>query len=517
MRHVLALLLSLVAVLTPGPALAAGDVVLKPVEDAGYGIRSVVPDGWVRVNLGLYARQSTTADPTLLALQSAPATPAQIWPTLLAQFGLQAIPEPSGSRTTEAFDWSLYQLVVDAPGGSQSLDLAMAEDAGTTFLVLLVATPGEADALRAAVFLPAVDQYQRLDAAATVDPATLPYASRQVSFPGGSPDVVLAGTLTLPEGVGPFAVVVLMSGSGPQDRDESLAPVARIKPFALIADALTRAGIAVLRYDDRGVGASTGDYSTAVIADLTADGQAAVDFAASQPQVDPDRIGILGHSEGGIYIATIAAHDPRVAFAISMAGPASPGSILMTAQYVALARVGGASDTELAFTRQFATDVFAAILEGDTAKVEQVIRDAYGALWDRQTPAVRATLGTRDAYAEGQVTAQLPTLTSPWFHSLIASDPGADWATVTAPVLALYGGKDVQVVVAQEAPAMTAALEATGTSDRQVITLPNANHLFQEAVTGAVAEYATLDQTLTPAFLPTLVAWVTQYTQPTGP
>jgi dipeptidyl aminopeptidase/acylaminoacyl peptidase len=150
------------------------------------------------------------------------------------------------------------------------------------------------------------------------------YTEREVHLPGGAPDVTLAGTLSVPSRQGPHPAVVLMSGSGPQDRDESV-PGLTIKPFALVADGLARAGIAVLRYDDRGVGGSTGDHAAAGIDDFTADATAAVRWLRDRAEVDPTRVGVLGHSEGGIYAAHIAADDPDVAFVVGLAPVARSG------------------------------------------------------------------------------------------------------------------------------------------------------------------------------------------------
>jgi pimeloyl-ACP methyl ester carboxylesterase len=339
--------------------------------------------------------------------------------------------------------------------------------------------------------------------------ADRPYREELVAFPGGSSGVTLAGTLTIPEGASPAPVVILMSGSGPQDRDESLAPFARIRPFAIIPDALARGGIATLRYDDRGVGESTGDYSSADIGVLTADGKAAVDFAAARPEVDPDRIGMLGHSEGGAYLATLAATDPRIAFGVGMAAPATNGSVLLAAQNVARVRSQGLPEEEVEHTSRFVERAFDAVLRGDDEAVEHAIRDTYGALFDRRFAGTRRE---RKTFVDQQVRAQLPVLTSVWYRSLLAMNFQAEWERVSIPILGLYGGKDVHVPATQEAPALRRALERAGNSNFEIVTLPDANHLFQRAHTGAVAEYGTLEAAFTPDLLPTLVDWVVHHT-----
>ena len=268
--------------------------------------------------------------------------------------------------------------------------------------------------------------------------------------------------------------------------------------------------MAVLRYDDRGTALSTGDYGAAVLDDFTADGAAALAYLRGRREVDPDRVGILGHSEGGVYIADIAANDADVAFVVGLAPVARPGLDLLIDQNEAITRSQGGSDEEAAMAREFAVQLYAAGLGGDRVTAERVVRQYFGALYDRQDAAVQQQVGDRDAFVQAQVDAQMAALTSPWFLSLLRSDAGADWRHVTAPTLGVFGGKDVQVIADLEAPAMEAALDAAGNSDNTIVTLPDANHLFQAATTGALAEYATLDQAFTPELLPLVVDWIVE-------
>ncbi len=493
---------------SPSPA----PIVLEPVTESGYGITSVVPVGWKSVSPGLHARGRSPSDPTVLAIQAAPGAISDIWPALLPQLQVTGTPKPIGTRTTPSgTEWTLYHLVRGTPGVSD--DVALSEQDGRTWVVVLQALTSEIDVLHDAVFLPAVDAYAAVVAVASpagsLSPA--PYADEEVSFPGGAKDVTLSGTLSLPAADGPLPAIVLVSGSGPQDRDESVAPVAAIKPFAIIADALARAGVAVLRFDDRGTAKSTGDYATAAVSDFTADAAAAVAYLRTRSDIDPARIGLLGHSEGGLDVAEIAAADPSIAFVVGMAPPATSGVDLLVQQNEAILRVQGVAETEIVPAVQFAKDVFARVIAGDKPGAEQVIRDYSGALYDRQTPEVQQQLGDRAAYLQSQVDARMTTLFTPWFVSLLESDAGKAWARVHAPVLGLFGGKDVQVPAAEQAPALEAALQAAGNTGSTVTTLPDANHLFQAAKTGAVGEYGSLDQTFTADFLPTLVSWVTAH------
>jgi uncharacterized protein len=492
---------------SPSPA----PIVLEPVIESGYGVSTVVPAGWKSVGPGLHARGASQTDPALIAIQSAALAVKDVWPALLPQLRLTEIPGTVGTRDgATGLHWTLYQG--DSPAGLV-IDVAFSEHPGGTYLVVLESPAAEAADLHESVFLPAVDAFAVVTAVASpgASRSPAPYAEEEVTFPGGAPEVTLAGTLTVPVGDGPFPAVVLVTGSGPQDRDESLAPTAAIKPFAIIADALARAGVAVLRFDDRGTAKSTGDYSTGTVTDFTADAAGAVAFLRTRMDVDQARVGLLGHSEGGLDVAEIAAADPSIAFVVGMAPPATDGVDLLVAQNEAVIRAAGSSETETTLAVKFARDVFERVLATDKPGAEQVIRDYAGALYDRQTPDVQKQIGDRAAYVQLQVDSRMTTLFSPWFVSLLASDAGAAWARVHAPVLGLFGGKDVQVPALSQAPALQAALTAAGNSDITITTLPDANHLFQSAKTGSVGEYGSLPQTFTPDFLPTLVDWVTSH------
>jgi hypothetical protein len=271
-------------------------VILSPYTDEVFSIQGVIPDGWTKAAPGIYARGQSASDAALIAQQSAAAPVDAVVQSLLPQLQLEALPESSGTVETAALTWTVYQADVSAGGVTVVVDLALAEADGKTYIVLMQSAPDEYDALHEAVFVPALEALAPL-AEATPDP-NLPYSAEDVNIPNG--DVTLAGTLTLPEGDGPHPALVLVSGSGPQDRDESLVPVSSLKPFALIADYLSRRGIAVLRYDDRGVARSTGDYASADVDDFASDASAAIDYLLTRDEIDPAQIGLLGHSEGGI-------------------------------------------------------------------------------------------------------------------------------------------------------------------------------------------------------------------------
>jgi pimeloyl-ACP methyl ester carboxylesterase len=490
-------------------ALDGSPVDLRRVEDPLFGIATVVPQDWQSIGGGTYTRGTPPQDMALIAVQSAQARPDQLWPLLLPQFALDEVPTVTGHDRGGGFDWTLYRFDIPSEEVALAVELALAQDGASTHLILLHAAADEFEALRTQVLLPAIEAFEVLAPEVTPDPATLGYAIEEVSFPGGDAGFELAGTLTLPKAPGPHPAIVLMSGSGPQDRDESLRPAALIKPFALIADALTSAGVAVLRYDDRGVGGSGGDYASATITDLASDGAAALDYLRGRPDIDPVRVGLLGHSEGGLYAAQLAAADPRVAFVVAMAAPATDGVTLMVAQNEAIARSQGASDEQVAMARDVAARSLPAARDGDEVALEATLREYFGGLWDDTPAGDRAVLGEREAFIDRQLGGALEQYRSDWFRSLLAYDPGPDWQRVGVPVLGLYGGKDVQVVSAQNEPALRSHLQAAGNEDVEIVVFDDANHLFQASQSGAVGEYGTLAAEFTPDFLPTLVEWVT--------
>lgn len=504
------------AAASPTTSPEAPTLKLIPVQEPDYGLSAAVPDGWTDQGHGVYTRSSSVSDPsdpTLLALQSAPLSATALWPTLMKQLGLAAVPDPVGTRETSALSWELYHVDVPSSNGGLAVDLGLAESDGRTWIAMLRTSAAESAALHDEVLLPVLDAFAPL-VAPSPSPGSQPYDSLNVTFPGGADGVTLAGTLTLPHTDGPHPAIVLLSGSGPQDRDESLLPIAQIKPFALIADALSRAGIAVLRFDDRGVGQSTGDFASATTNDFSADGRAAIDYVRSRPEIDAGRVGVLGHSEGGLEVASMAASDPSLAFVVSMAGPAVPGIDVLVAQAQAIARAAGKSNEEVTKIGMTERTVLEAARDGRVDEARASLTSAFGEAWDALTPEQQQQAGSRDAYVQANLEAQLQALQSPWFMGFIQSDPGADWQQAQVPVLALFGGKDVQVVAEQNAPALARELATDARVLSDIVIFPDANHLFQHAITGSPTEYGTLEQAFTPEFLPTLVDWITARVTP---
>lgn len=340
------------------------------------------------------------------------------------------------------------------------------------------------------------------------DPSDLPYAVHEVELDAGTH--VLAGTLTHPEGDGPFAGVVLVSGSGAQDRDGANPSLPGYTPSRWLADHLTRAGLAVLRMDERGVGGSSGDLESATTADLADDVATGLRWLADLPEVDAGRVGLLGHSEGGVIVGRIAAaHPDEVAFVVLMAGPALPYSELVVLQVERITAAAGADADAVAAAvtqqREVVSLVLAEDWDGLAAMLDGVVREQIAALPESQ----REQLGDLDAFVETQVRAGVEAFRSPWLSYFFDYDPRVDLRRVQAPVLALFGGLDVQVDVEANRPALEAALTEAGNDDLHVVIFDDANHLFQRAVSGGPDEYLALEMAFVDGFLEAISDWLT--------
>jgi uncharacterized protein len=490
--------------LSIGVAAAQDEITLTPFSDDAFGIQGVLPEGWTKAGPGLHVRGQSATDPALIAQQTVAAPLAAVTASILPQLQLAELPESVGTLETDSFSWTLYKADVTAGGVTVSVDLALTEQDGNSYVVLMQALPEEYDALHEAVFLPVLEAYAPM-AEATPDPS-LPYTAEEVTFDNG--DVTLAGTLTLPEGDGPHPAVVLITGSGPQDRDESLLPGAEIKPFKLIADYLTRQGIAVLRYDDRGTAKSTGDFASATSEDFAADASAAIDYLLTRDEINPDEIGILGHSEGGLVAAILGASNPNIAFIVSMAGTAVNGRDVLLLQNEKLILAEGGTQEQVDNQIDFLTQAFELIDAGDMDAVNTLIYEEVLSQAEALPEDQRNALGDLETYAQTTTEQQGEFFTSDWMRFFLDYDPAIDWAKTTIPVLGVFGGKDVQVVAQQNAPALEAALDTAGNTDYEIVTLPTANHLFQDAETGGTSEYGTLPAEFVADFLPTVGDWI---------
>lgn len=324
--------------------------------------------------------------------------------------------------------------------------------------------------------------------------APFPYVAQDVAFDNPRAEGVrLAGTLTLPQGRGPFPVTVMVTGSGPQDRDETIFGH---KPFAVIADALTRRGIAVLRFDDRGVARSTGDYMGFTAGDAATDVEAAIAYLKTRPEIDPARIGLLGHSEGGAIAPLVAARNADVAFLVLLAAPGVRGDRLLLAQEDLLEASVGMSPEDSARRRagmRKAMDAAMAAPDSDAA-----------------TAAIRALGEGITGYSPQERELLARQLGDPALLWLLRYDPAPALAGVKCPVLALNGSKDQQVPASLDLPGLRAGL--AGNPQARIEELAGLNHLFQTAPTGAFREYPLLEETIAPAALTLIVDWVAKVT-----
>ncbi|HEX3821259.1 MAG TPA: alpha/beta fold hydrolase, partial [Candidatus Sulfotelmatobacter sp.] len=316
-----------------------------------------------------------------------------------------------------------------------------------------------------------------------------PYREEEVHYDNKVQNVTLAATLTIPEGKGPFPGVVLITGSGPQDRDESLMGH---KPFLVLSDYLTRHGIAVLRADDRGTGMSTGVFANATTADFATDAEAGIEYLKTRTEINPHKIGLIGHSEGGVIAPMVAARNKDVAFIVMMAGTGVPGDQVLEAQGEAISIANGTSPTEAARKAAKEKEILTLIeTEKDDAKLEKELRDKMAG-----------------DIPEGQVGAQIKQATSPWFRYFLTYDPATALRKLTCPVLAIDGSLDKQVLPSQNLPAIRKALEEAGNKHFEIDELAGLNHLFQTAKTGSPAEYAEIEETIAPAALETISSWI---------
>lgn len=315
-----------------------------------------------------------------------------------------------------------------------------------------------------------------------------PYKSEEVSFASKSAGVTMGGTLTIPEGAGPHPAVILISGSGAQDRDETIFSH---KPFLVLADHLTRKGIAVLRYDDRGVGKSTGSRDEATSVDFSDDAEGGLDFLMKRKEIDPKRIGFIGHSEGGVIAPMIAVRRPETAFIVLMAGTGVDGEQILYEQGQAVLKAQGATEERLAAQRSIQEKMFAIVkAERDPEAAAVKLKEILGS-----SPAMEQSIRN---------------VNSMWFRYFLTYNPQPVLERVKCPVLALNGSLDTQVVATQNLPAVEAALKKGGNEDFEAVLLPGLNHLMQTAKTGGVPEYNQIEETIAPVALDKMSSWLRQ-------
>ncbi len=318
------------------------------------------------------------------------------------------------------------------------------------------------------------------------EPKDRPYIIREVTFPGGAKEVKLAGELTMPHGDGPFPAIIMITGSGPQNRNEELAGH---KPFLVFSDYMTRQGYAVLRYDDRGVGQSSGQFREATTKDFAADAASAMRWLRTQDNINIDLIGYAGHSEGG-YIAPLAAQEEVPGFIILLAGPAQKLSDVILQQQIDIAKAHNKDEAEF-------------------KKIHVVIGGLVRILKSSSTPEearkkLQAFLKKNDLSRE-QIDATIDLFATKWGLWIIDRDLMPSIKAYKGPVLAVFGGKDLQVSAEINAPIIEKALSHKAS---QVVTFPELNHLFQPAKTGSPEEYVWIETTFDESALKVIADWL---------
>ena len=329
-----------------------------------------------------------------------------------------------------------------------------------------------------------------------------PYASEEVTFVNAKENIRLAGTFTFPKEKAPLATVVLISGSGPQNRDEELMGH---KPFLVLSDYLTRNGIAVLRFDDRGCFASEGNFAAATSNEFATDVEAAVAYLKTRKEVNKGKIGLIGHSEGGLIAPMVAARNKDVSFIVLMAGPGIRGSEIMLRQQALIGRANGVKEEDLQQTIDLNTAVFKMVDEiADTDTLRVKISNYL-----REQSKTVAALATNDAKkTEEMIESQLEQLLSPWMLNFIRYNPSTALEKVKCPVLAINGSKDLQVPSEVNLKAIETALNKAKNKNFVIKELAGLNHLFQECKTGSPNEYAGIEQTISPSALEVITQWI---------
>jgi hypothetical protein len=310
--------------------------------------------------------------------------------------------------------------------------------------------------------------------------------------------VTLAGTLTIPSGTGPFPAVVLLTGSGPQNRNEELFSH---RPFLVLADYLTRHGIAVLRADDRGVGGSTGVFSKSTTGDFADDALAGIEFLKGRKEINQKRIGLVGHSEGGMMAPIAATQSPDVAFIVMLAGPGQRFADIIISQILLDAKAQDAALKRSWYERLYAL----LVEETDNAVAEEKIRALHATL----TADEKEKLDWPDGKLNGKIAEEL----SPWWRYAMQYNPRTTLMKVRCPVLALSGERDMQVPAKENLSAIEDALKAGRNIHFTVRELPGLNHAFQTAPPGMELEYAKIEETMSPVVLKTVLDWIREQTR----
>lgn len=332
------------------------------------------------------------------------------------------------------------------------------------------------------------------------------YYTEDVTFQNTKANISLAGTLSLPKKDGNFPVVIMITGSGPQNRDEELMGH---KPFLVIADYLTKNGIAVLRYDDRGIGESTGDFKTATSADFATDVESAVAYLKTRKEINKNKIGLVGHSEGGMIAPMVAAKSKDINFIVLLAGTGIQGDKLLLLQQELIARVSGLPEEDITKSIEINSKIFDIVNKSTDTQILKT--DLTNLLNEKlkEDPTELPNGMSQDEF----IAMQVNQVSSPWMQFFIKYNPAPTLEKVKCAVLAVNGGKDLQVPPAANLAAIENALKKGGNTHVTIREFPNLNHLFQECKTGAPSEYAEIEQTFSPLALDQITRWIQNQTK----
>ena len=333
-----------------------------------------------------------------------------------------------------------------------------------------------------------------------------PYDEEEVSYRNEKDNIKIAGTLTVPRGSGPYPAVLLITGSGAQDRNETIAGH---RPFLVLADHLARNGIAVLRVDDRGVGGTERGSPSATSENFAEDVLAGVKFLKQRKEVVPKMIGLVGHSEGGMIAPMAAARNNDVAFIVLLAGPGQRGEDIIYIQLEMVQKAQGTHVDTIRHTIALSKKVNAIVkTETDAKRIEERINEEIAA-YDRTLGDLQKKLFEP---AAGNLKTLFPMFKTPWYRYFIAYDPQPVLKNVKVPVLALNGELDLQVAAKENLDLIGAALKAGGNTDVTLKAFPKLNHLFQTSQTGSVTEYGQIEETMSPEVLKTVSDWILRKT-----
>lgn len=325
------------------------------------------------------------------------------------------------------------------------------------------------------------------------------YASEDIVFENKIDSISLAGTLTYPKSGTHFPAVILISGSGPQDRNSEIL---NHKPFLVIADYLTKNGIAVFRIDDRGTGKSEGLYNETSLIGFVNDTQSAFEYLQTRKEINHSKIGLIGHSLGGVIAPIIASENKDVSFIVLLAGSGIRGDQLMLLQKEIIERKMGVPEMGIAQGQQNMEGAYDIILKSNNnrAQLETKLKVYFTGVFGAMLP-------------ESQIETLSKQMSAPWLADFIKFDPQTSLSKTTCPVLALNGSNDLQVPPKENLESIEKTLKENGNKEVKVMEIENLNHLFQESETGLPNEYATIEQTFSPTVLEVMTAWIKSQTK----